>query len=71
MSCWGRARAAQRSGALALVLGAQGQTAGTVIDDAATPDVVTALHQMADRAGVIFAGRVAGVRRHGGGVASG
>ena len=59
--------------ALALVLGAQGQTAGTVIDDAATPqDVVTALHQMADRAGVIFVGRVAGVRRQdGGGVASG
>jgi hypothetical protein len=59
--------------AWALALPAWGQTTSTAIDDTATPqDVVTALHQMADRAGVIFVGRVAGVRRQdGGGVASG
>jgi hypothetical protein len=69
----GRDRLAAVMAALALVLGAQGQTTATAIDDAATPqDVVTALHQMADRAGVIFVGRVAEVRRRdGGGVASG
>jgi hypothetical protein len=57
----------------ALVLPAWGQATSTASDDTATPqDVVTALHQMADRAGVIFVGRVAGVRRQdGGGVASG
>jgi hypothetical protein len=59
--------------ALALALPARGQATSTAIDDTATPqDVVTALHQMADRAGVIFVGRVAGVRRQdSGGVASG
>src|SRR3984885_1057266 len=59
--------------AVALTLSARGQATSTTIDDAATPqDVVTALHQMADRAGVIFVGRVVEVRRQdGGGVASG
>jgi hypothetical protein len=59
-------------GALALALVAQGQTT-TEIDDVATPqDIVTALHQMVDKAGVIFVGRVAEIRRlDGGGVASG
>jgi hypothetical protein len=59
--------------ALTLALPAQGQATSAAINDTATPqDVVTALHQMADRAGVIFVGRVVGVQRQdGGGVASG
>jgi hypothetical protein len=59
--------------ALGLALAAQGQAAANVIDDMATPqDIETALHQMADRAGVIFVGRVVRVqRRDGGGVSSG
>jgi hypothetical protein len=59
--------------ALMLALAAQGQTTATTIDDMATPqDIETALHQMADKAGVIFVGRVVKVqRRDGGNVASG
>jgi len=59
--------------ALVLSLTAQGQTTANTIDDTATPqDIETALHQMADRAGVIFVGRVAKVqRRDGGNAASG
>jgi len=58
---------------LVLSFPALGQTSAANAGGAATPqDIVTALHQMADRAGVIFVGRVAGVqRRDGGGVASG
>jgi hypothetical protein len=59
--------------ALMLALAAHGQTTATTIDDTATPqDIETALHQMADKAGVIFVGRVVKVqRRDGGNVASG
>lgn len=47
---------------------AQGQVTAGVIDDAAVPlDIVTALHQMADKAGVIFVGQVITVRRRDGG----
>jgi hypothetical protein len=49
---------------LLLALAAQGQATGGAIDDAAVPqDILTALHQMADRAGVIFVGQVIKVRR--------
>jgi len=52
--------------ALVLVLAARGQTA-IAVDDTATPqDIETALHQMSDKAGVIFVGQVAKVRRRGG-----
>ena len=49
---------------LVLALAAQGQATAGAIDDAAVPqDVLTALHQMADKAGVIFIGQVIKVRR--------
>jgi hypothetical protein len=56
-----------------LGLAARGQTVATDADAAAPPqDIETALHQMADRAGVIFVGRVVKVqRREGGSAASG
>jgi hypothetical protein len=59
--------------ALGLSFPALAQTSVANAGGAATPqDIITALHQMADRAGVIFVGRVAGVqRRDGGGAASG
>jgi hypothetical protein len=51
-----------------LALAAQGQTAASANDDAASPqDIETALHQMSDKAGVIFVGRVSEVRRLGSG----
>jgi hypothetical protein len=47
-----------------LALAAQGQAIASVNDGAASPqDVVTALHQMSDKAGVIFVGKVSEVRR--------
>jgi hypothetical protein len=53
---------------LVLAVAAQGQVTAGVIDDAAVPlDIVTALHQMADKAGVIFVGQVITVRRRDGG----
>jgi hypothetical protein len=43
---------------------AQGQTPASANDDAVSPqDIVAALHQMSDKAGVIFVGRVSEVRR--------
>jgi hypothetical protein len=58
---------------LLLALAARGQTAVAGVDGVAAPqDIETALHQMADKAGVIFVGRVVKVqRRDGGSVASG
>jgi hypothetical protein len=58
---------------LVFTLAALGQATTSTIDDRATPqDVVTALHQMADKAGVIFVGRVTEVHpKDGAGVASG
>jgi hypothetical protein len=51
-----------------LALAAQGQTLASANDDAVSPqDIETALHQMSDRAGVIFVGRVSEVRRLGSG----
>jgi hypothetical protein len=51
-----------------LALAAQGQTAVSGDDDAVSPqDIETALHQMSDKAGVIFVGRVSEVRRLGSG----
>jgi hypothetical protein len=47
-----------------LGLAAQGQTIASANDDAVSPeDIVTALHQMSDKAGVIFVGQVSEVRR--------
>jgi hypothetical protein len=47
-----------------LGLVAQGQTLASANDDAVSPqDIVAALHQMSDKAGVIFVGRVSEVRR--------
>jgi hypothetical protein len=47
-----------------LGLAAQGQTLASTNDDAVSPqDIETALHQMSDKAGVIFVGRVSEVRR--------
>jgi hypothetical protein len=44
-------------------LAAQGQTPASANDDAVSPqDIVAALHQMSDKAGVIFVGRVSEVR---------
>jgi len=58
---------------VALALAARGEMATTNVDASATPqDIETALHQMADKAGVIFVGRVVKVqRRDGVGAASG
>jgi hypothetical protein len=51
-----------------LALAAQGQTVASADDDVVSPqDIETALHQMSDRAGVIFVGRVSEVRRLGSG----
>jgi hypothetical protein len=53
-------------------LAAQGQTTASANDDAISPqDIVTALHQMSDRADVIFVGRVSEVRRVGSGNVAG
>jgi len=47
-----------------LGLAAQGQTIASANDDAVSPqDIVTALHRMSDKAGVIFVGQVSDVRR--------
>jgi hypothetical protein len=51
-----------------LALAAQGQTVASADDDAVSPqDIETALHQMSDKADVIFVGRVSEVRRLGSG----
>jgi hypothetical protein len=50
-----------------LGLAAQGQTSTSANDDAVSPqDIGAALHQMSDRADVIFVGRVSEVRRRAG-----
>jgi hypothetical protein len=50
--------------ALMLALAAQGQAIASANDDAVSPqEMATALHQMSDRAGVIFVGKVSQVRR--------
>jgi hypothetical protein len=57
---------------LLAVSAAYGQAATSVVVGSTPQDIETALHQMADRAGVIFVGQVMAVRRvDGGGVASG
>ena len=46
-----------------LAMAAPGQATAIANDDAVSPqDIVTALHQMSDKAGVIFVGRVTGVK---------
>jgi hypothetical protein len=55
-----------------LALAAQGQTVASADDDAVSPqDIETALHQMSDKASVIFVGRVSEVRRLGSGNVAG